>query len=104
VATHTLATSASLTAIAYSQSPQVLLPADLASVGQAVKHDQNIKNGQSTAHVSVQGAVTPSGFVILPGGRGVIQLLPGDVVAVDAQGWPVVVSAYSIATGGWTFT
>jgi hypothetical protein len=104
MATHTLATSANLTAVAYSQSPLVLLPADLASVSQGVKHDQNIKNGQSTAHLPVQGAVTPNGFVVLPGGRGVIQLLPGDVVAVDAQGWPIVVSAYSITTGGWTFT
>jgi hypothetical protein len=103
VAVHTLSTSAPLTAVAYSQSPLVLLPADLASISQGVKHDQNIKNGGSTAHLPVQGSISPNGFVTLPGGRGTIQLLPGDVVAIDAQGWPIVVSAYSVATAGWAF-
>ena len=34
-------------------------------------------------------------------GRGFLKMLPGDWVFVDPQGWPILVSAYSIATGGW---
>lgn len=36
------------------------------------------------------------GLLRLPGGRGTIKLLPGDVVAVDNTGWPIVVSAAAI--------
>lgn len=37
-------------------------------------------------------------------GRGTLTVKPGDYVCVDANGWPILVSAYSIATGGWTHT
>ena len=33
-------------------------------------------------------------------GRGVIKVLPGDIVAIDNTGWPIVVSAASIAYAG----
>ncbi len=32
--------------------------------------------------------------------RGVLQVLPGDVVAVDNTGWPILISAASIAAAG----
>lgn len=54
--------------------------------------------------------ITDSGLIIgqlrLPGGRGMIIVQAGDVVAIDNTGWPIVVSAASIAYGGslWTFT
>jgi hypothetical protein len=33
-------------------------------------------------------------------GRGILKVLPGDVVAVDSTGWPILVSAASIAYAG----
>jgi hypothetical protein len=98
MATHTLATSAPLTCVAYSQSPGVLLPADIATVSQLIRNDLN------TSHPALNGAFDYRGILILPNRYVGVKVLPGDVVAVDANGWPIIVSAYSIATGGWTFT
>jgi hypothetical protein len=38
--------------------------------------------------------------------RGVLQILPGDAVGVDASGWPILVSseALAYAASSWTFT
>ena len=38
----------------------------------------------------------------LPQGRGSIKILPGDYVAYDPQGWPIVVSGWSISGAGST--
>ena len=45
-----------------------------------------------------------AGQLFIPNRSGVLQVLAGDYIGVDANGWPVLVSAYSIATGGWTHT
>jgi hypothetical protein len=39
-------------------------------------------------------------------GRGQLKVLPGDVIAVDASGWPILVSGAAIAVAGsnWTLT
>lgn len=44
--------------------------------------------------------------LMVPGGRGIIKVLPGDIVAIDNLGWPILVSAASIAYSGsqWTLT
>ena len=44
------------------------------------------------------------GALELPGGRGSITVLPGDVVAIDKTGWPIVVSAAAIAYAGSLYT
>jgi hypothetical protein len=46
-----------------------------------------------------------NGFLSIPG-RGIVKVLPGDVIAVDNTGWPILVSAASIGYAGslWTFT
>jgi hypothetical protein len=46
-----------------------------------------------------------NGQLMIPG-RGIIKVLPGDVIAVDNTGWPILVSAASIGYAGslWTFT
>src|SRR5215469_9765408 len=98
MATHTLATSANLTAIAFNPSPNTLLPADIATVAQSIKDDLNV------AHPALVGAVDYRGVLVIPNRFAGLRLLPGDVLAVDANGWPILVSAYSIAAGGWTFT
>lgn len=40
------------------------------------------------------------GILSLPGGRGNVIIRPGDVIAIDSTGWPIVVSAASIAYSG----
>src|SRR5271166_274735 len=107
MATHTLATAAPLTAITYSQSPGVLLPADLATIAQAILAANTFGN-------AIPGALNYMGILAIPGGpttqgnggiRGWVQVLPGEVVAVDpATGWPILVSAKAIAGGDWTYT
>lgn len=110
MATHTLVTKNNLTAIAYSQSPLVLLPADLATIDTAVLGDPNVLNGQSTARSGYWpgGGIGYTGILVIPN-RGYLKVLPGDVVAVDVNGttnvgWPILVSADAIANGSWTFT
>lgn len=48
---------------------------------------------------------TPSGLLLVPG-RGYLYCKPGDVVARDNTGWPILISASAIAYGGsqWTYT
>jgi hypothetical protein len=97
VATHTLVTAANLTAVTYSPSPNVLLPADLATIANSILVDNAFGN-------TVPGAVNFMGILTVPG-RGTLKTLPGDVWAFDtATGWPILVSAKAIAGGGWTFT
>ena len=98
MATHTLATSANLTCVAYSPSIGVLLPADLATICNSIKSDNAVQRVLISHFTRERGLIIP--------GRGLDPLIPnvGDVIAVDANGWPILVSAYSIATGGWTFT
>ncbi len=45
------------------------------------------------------------GSLYVPG-RGILKVNPGDVVAVDASGWPILVSAEAIAfaNSSWTLT
>ena len=49
------------------------------------------------AHPIVPGGFSKNGELYLPGGRGIIRLKPGDYIGVDHYGWPIVVSAESIA-------
>lgn len=100
MATHTLVTAGgqTLVAITYSASPNVLLPADLATVAQGILQDNAAGN-------TIPGAFNYMGILTLPNGRGWVKVLPGDVVAIDNLGWPILVSAASIASGvKWTFT
>jgi hypothetical protein len=69
--------------------------ADVANVAVRIKDDLNV------AHPTWPGAFMKDGLLYYPN-RGVLKVLPGDYVGVDANGWPVLVSKYSIATGGWT--
>lgn len=45
------------------------------------------------------GGLSHAGRLIIPG-RGVLKILPGDVVGLDDIGWPILVSAASIAYAG----
>lgn len=75
----------------------VMSATDLATVQQAIKDDLNI------AHPVWPGAYSTHDQLFIPN-RGVLRVLPGDWVAVDNQGWPILVSANSIANSLWTHT
>jgi hypothetical protein len=109
VATHTLGTVATttLTAITYSQSPSVLLPADLATIAQGILQDNTVPGAATAANVgmTIPGAFNYMGILTFPGGRGSLKVYPGDVIAFDNLGFPILVSKASIASAvAWTFT
>lgn len=89
-----------LAAITWSGDQAVLLPADLATANYAILDDQNVAHG----HASVLGigGVVREGKLFIPN-RGSLLLLPGDVIAWDVTGWPVLVSARAIAGIDWAF-
>jgi hypothetical protein len=107
VATRTLITDANLTAVTFSESPNALLPADLATIANAIRTDPNALNSQNTGRAVIGGAFGYNGLLFLPCNRGVLRVFPGDVVAVDTGGgvgWPILVSADAIVNGSWTLT
>jgi len=104
MATGTLATSGNLVAVAFSQDVTVLLPADLQTINYGILDDQNV--ARPHASVGGIGGFIREGFLFVPN-RGQLKLYPGDVIALDdtsGVGWPILVSADSIANGKWTFT
>ena len=100
--TKTLGTSAttSLVAVSFSQDPSVLLPADLATVDYGILDDQT--TGHPHASISGIGGLVRQGKLFVPN-RGSLTIYPGDYIAYDVTtGWPILVSAYAIASGPWT--
>jgi hypothetical protein len=67
--------------------------ADIATLNNAILNDQN-------RLARVGGAFTSAGQLFIPN-RGVLQVLPGDYVGVDTRGWPILLSAETIANGLW---
>lgn len=102
MATKTLGTNANntLTAINFSKA---LSAADIAAIAAAILDDRSVDSGQpATSAPSAKpvfpGAFSQSGLLTIPN-RGILQVLPGDWVGVDANGWPILVSANAIAGG-----
>ena len=111
MATRTLGTSATTSLTALSQTGNAL-PADVATLRAAIKWDGTFVNA---AWVRIQaGAIFPGGYEFVGGEgllhvprRGVLKVLEGDYVGVDPNGWPILVSGWSINGGGstgWTHT
>lgn len=69
--------------------------ADIASFANGVLDDKI--NGNPI----YPGAFAQNGLLYVPN-RGILKVLPGDYVAIDNKGWPILVSANSIATAAWT--
>lgn len=82
----------SLSALPMSGS---MAPADIAALANGVLND--LVNGNPIW----PGAFAQTGLLFVPN-RGLLKVLPGDYVAIDNKGWPILVSANSIATGAWT--
>jgi hypothetical protein len=96
MATSTLGTTAnnSLTSLLTSRA---MAAADIAAIANAIKDDLNV------AHPIFAGAFSSHNLLYVPN-RGILTILPGDYVGVDSQGWPILVSANSIANAAWTHT
>jgi len=71
--------------------------ADMATLANGIKNDQI--NGLPIA----TGAISNTGLLYVPN-RGILQALPGDYIAIDSQGWPILISKQSIAAGGTSWT
>lgn len=88
---------------------------DRAALAQLILNDNSraggsIANAAPSAKPVMPNAFTTQGQLYVPN-RGVLQVLPGDYVAVDANGWPILLSANAIAGGSspsaatsWTHT
>lgn len=98
MATVTLGTTAatSLTAVPFGGA---MLPADIATIANAILDDKN------NIHPIWPGAFSQMGLLYVPN-RGVLQCLPGDYIGVDAAtGWPILVSARAAASNPqWVHT
>ena len=97
MALRTLGTTAQTTLNALAWNPQSAA-ADIAAIMTNIKQDNAV------------GKIIPGGFdqggqVFFPNRFGYLFLKPGDYVAYDPTGWPIIVSAYAIANGsGWVHT
>ena len=96
MATSTLGTNATTSLTSLVNNPTMNVT-DLATIVNGIKDDLII------THPVWPGAYSYMDLLYVPN-RGVLKVLPGDFVGVDTNGWPILVSAYSIATGGWTHT
>ena len=101
MALRTMGTTAqtTLSAIQFSQSPNVVLPADMASLKAALKDDLNPSSQSPNSFFDYNG------LLMIPR-RGLVRVFPGDFIAWDAQtGWPILVSAAAAALNpSWVHT
>jgi len=97
MATRTLGTTAhnSLTSMLVSDAASITLAADIAQIANLIKDDLNV------AHPRMPTAWSQGNLLYVPN-RGILQVLPGDYVGIDSQGWPILVSKNSIALAAWT--
>lgn len=99
MATITAGTSATttLTGLIWNRQLALSQPTDLATIINNVKSQP----GTGTFQRIAAGAFTQNGRLHFPGRLGsFINLNPGDLIAFDGAGWPIVVSAFSLANGG----
>ena len=93
MALRTLGTSAT-TSLAAQLFTQQMAQADIAAINNNIKDD--LVNGHPIKPGSFE-----QGRLYIPN-RGVLQLRPGDYVAYDSTGWPILLSALAIASGPWS--
>jgi hypothetical protein len=95
MATRTFGTTTTtvLTAVAFNKQ---LLDADVATIQQGIKDDRIAAAGSHPIYAG--DAFSKQGLLYIPN-RGVLQVLDGDYVCIDNNGWPILVSANSIGYG-----
>ena len=76
--------------------------ADISAINELILDDQNPRH--PLAQTSGTGGFVKEGLLYVPN-RGMLQLFPGDVVAVDAtSGQVILLTAYGLSAGPWTLT
>src|SRR5262245_50851841 len=129
MATRTLGTNGTTTLTALQWNPSIAV-ADVAAIQALILDDgmpfsaagagyTNPTTGATTAVISgtpqplgvqprhqaaasagqIPGSFLPNGLLVIPN-RGILRMLPGDFVGVDANGWPILVSLQSVLTSG----
>lgn len=93
MATGTLGTAATTSLVSINGWNPMTAVADIAAIA------ANIKGQANPTHPISPGAFSASGRLHFPGRQGFLLLQPGDYIAYDNFGWPIVVSAQSIAGG-----
>lgn len=84
--------------------------ADIASGGAVILLSQPARSNLAVANLAFLrqdgGAGIGREALLSVPGRGMLKVLPGDIVAVDATGWPILLSANTVAYAGtdWTLT
>ncbi len=97
MATLTLGTAATTTLVAmpFGSDPAI---ADISAIA------LHILNDQVNTQPIWPGAWANTGLLFVPN-RGVLQALPGDVVAYDpATGWPILLSKRAAAGASWVLS
>lgn len=106
MATATLGTALPTTLTAVPFTYGALAAADFAAIASAIKHDThnpNIIGVGNTGQPPIVSALSRNGILIIPN-RGALTLYPGDYVAVDATGWPILLSMRAAASASWVHT
>jgi hypothetical protein len=101
MATQLLGTNAnnSLTALVWTGAAA---QADIADINQIILDDVNPRH--PVAQISGAGGFVKEGLLYVPN-RGVLELRPGDVVALDStSGQVILLTAYGLSAGPWTLT
>ena|ERR1700688_2476100 len=89
----------SLTALVHNGA---LVAEDVADINELIRDDFNAHH--PVAQISGCGGFVKEGLLYVPN-RGVLELRPGDVVAVDAtSGQVILLTAYGLSAGPWTLT
>jgi hypothetical protein len=58
-----------------------------------------IKNDLVNTNPVIPESFSSNGLLYVPN-RGILKMLPGDVVGIDPTGWPILISKNSINAGG----
>lgn len=101
MALKTLGTNATTTLNAFVQNSSTMTVADLASLRNSIKND--LINGNPIWPNAYDRGFQNDGVLYVPN-RGLLLVLPGDYVGVDATGWPILVSKNAIASGSTSWT
>lgn len=100
MSTLTAGTQAQTTLTALFFARAGLVAADLATVSGAIKPDVGATS-EFIGYTANQGeAFAHNGTLWIPG-RGKLQVRPGDLVAVDPLGWPILISAASAGNSSY---
>jgi hypothetical protein len=98
MATATLGTALTTTLTAIKFAYAGLLPADMATIQTGILDDSV---PAATPRIATGAFVPGQGQLLIPN-RGILQVLPGDYVAIDSTtGWPILLSARAAAGASW---